>query len=89
MGAGMVAAGGVPVAAIQPQQVVPHADELERFLDGLMTAHLEAHDVAGATVSIVADGELRLAKGYGYADVATGELVVANETLFDRRRRVS
>lgn len=82
IGAGTVAAGGVPVAAIQPQQVVPHADELERFLDGLMAAHLEAHDVAGATVSIVADGELRLAKGYGYADVTTGELVVADETLF-------
>lgn len=56
--------------------------EVEAFVDGLMAAYLEVHDVAGATVSVVRDGELIFAKGYGEADVESGREVAAETTLF-------
>jgi CubicO group peptidase (beta-lactamase class C family) len=58
------------------------AAEVEAFLDGLVAAQLEAYTVPGATVSVVQDGELLFAKGYGYADLATRKPVVAEQTLF-------
>jgi CubicO group peptidase (beta-lactamase class C family) len=56
--------------------------ELEAFLDGVMTAHLRDKHVAGATVSLVKDGALFFAKGYGYADVAARKPVDPERTLF-------
>jgi len=56
--------------------------ELEAFMDGLIGAHLEAYNIAGATVSVVKDGALFFAKGYGYADVDEKKRVIADETLF-------
>ncbi|WP_415380050.1 serine hydrolase domain-containing protein [Halosimplex sp. TS25] len=53
----------------------------ESFLDGVMESQLEAHSIAGATVSVV-DGDETFAKGYGYADVENREAVRADETLF-------
>lgn len=32
--------------------------ELEAFIDGIMAAHLEANHIAGATISVVKDGQL-------------------------------
>ncbi|WP_336362504.1 serine hydrolase domain-containing protein [Halalkalicoccus salilacus] len=82
---GVATLAGRPVAAQSenPEPSIP-ADpaDLETFVDGLMAAHLEAHDVAGATVSVVGGGETLLAKGYGYADVASEIPVSAEETLF-------
>ena len=43
--------------------------ELEAFMDGVMAAQLRDHHVAGATVSVVKDGALFFAKGYGASDV--------------------
>jgi len=57
-------------------------DELESFLDGLMVAHLESHHIAGATLAVVKDGQIFLAKGYGYADIENKKPVVAEKTLF-------
>jgi CubicO group peptidase (beta-lactamase class C family) len=56
--------------------------DVEAFFDGMMAAHLAAHHVPGATVAVVADGEVVLAKGYGYADVAARTPVDAARTLF-------
>ena len=56
--------------------------EVEAFLDGFFAQQLEGHKIPGATVSVVRDGEILFAKGYGQADVAKGEPVVADETLF-------
>jgi CubicO group peptidase (beta-lactamase class C family) len=56
--------------------------ELESFLDGIMVAHLESYHIAGATLAIVKDGKIFLAKGYGYADVEKKKPVVADKTLF-------
>jgi len=56
--------------------------ELEAFLDGIMAAHMETYHIAGATFSLVRDGEIFFAKGYGYADVENKRSVVAETTLF-------
>ncbi|KAF5413336.1 MAG: D-aminopeptidase [Candidatus Methanophagaceae archaeon] len=56
--------------------------ELEAFIDGVMAAQMEAYHIPGATISVVKDGELFFAKGYGYADRESRKPVIANETLF-------
>jgi CubicO group peptidase (beta-lactamase class C family) len=57
-------------------------EELEAFVDGFATGELEAYDLAGMTVSVVKDGKLYFAKGYGWANVAGRIPVVADTTLF-------
>lgn len=56
--------------------------DLEAFIDGLMAAYREAYHTAGAVVSVVKDGEVALAKGYGYADVEKRTKVDPERTLF-------
>lgn len=56
--------------------------ELEAFMDGYFAQQLESYKIPGATVSVVKDGEVLFTKGYGQADVAKDEPVVADETLF-------
>ncbi len=56
--------------------------ELEAFLDGVMTAHMEAYHIAGAAVAVVKDRQLFFAKGYGFADVEKKKPVIAEKTLF-------
>ena len=58
------------------------ATDVETFLDGFVPLQLEQNDIAGATIAIVKDGKLLFAKGYGYADVAKKQPVVADATLF-------
>ena len=69
-------------AAPAPARGLRDRAELEAFLDGVMAANLRGSHVAGATVAVVKDGELLLAKGYGYADVARRAPVDAERTLF-------
>jgi CubicO group peptidase (beta-lactamase class C family) len=52
------------------------------WLDGLVPYVLAKNDLAGATVSIVQDGRLLLARGYGYADVEKKTPVDPAVTLF-------
>jgi CubicO group peptidase (beta-lactamase class C family) len=56
--------------------------DLEAFLDALLPAQLQSRDMAGAVVSVVKDGQVLLAKGYGYADFAARKPVGADQTLF-------
>jgi len=56
--------------------------ELEAYLDGVVTAQLRDKHVAGATVSVVKDGALFFAKGYGYADFDRRKPVDPERTLF-------
>ncbi len=58
------------------------ATEVEAFVDGVMAASLADKKVAGAVVSVVRDGGLLFAKGYGYADVKTRKPVDPENTLF-------
>ena len=56
--------------------------DLEAFVDRVMETGLDEHDVGSATVSVVHDSEVALAKGYGHAFLNESEPVVADETLF-------
>jgi CubicO group peptidase (beta-lactamase class C family) len=58
------------------------AADVESFLDGVVSLQLKRNDIAGATVSVVKDGKLLFAKGYGYADVKNKKPVSADETMF-------
>ncbi len=58
----------------------PH--EMEAFLDNFIPAQLEEDHIPGAAVSIVKDGELFFAKGYGFADLETQRPVTTAQTLF-------
>jgi CubicO group peptidase (beta-lactamase class C family) len=75
-----------PVEAAAPQPLadagLKSREELEAFLDGFVGGELEAYDVAGLTVAVVKDGQLFLAKGYGWADVDRQVPVDADKTLF-------
>ncbi|HET9906644.1 MAG TPA: serine hydrolase domain-containing protein, partial [Anaerolineales bacterium] len=56
--------------------------ELENFLDGLLTNEMEENHIAGAVISVVKDGKLLFAKGYGYADIENGIPVDPEQTVF-------
>ncbi|TME87258.1 MAG: beta-lactamase family protein [Chloroflexi bacterium] len=43
--------------------------ELAQFMDGFMAGHLAQLHAPGAAVVVVKDGQILLAKGYGYADL--------------------
>jgi CubicO group peptidase (beta-lactamase class C family) len=56
--------------------------ELEAFLDELIGKQMKEHHIAGAAISVVKDGELFFAKGYGYADLENGIPVDPEQTVF-------
>ncbi|WP_435174747.1 serine hydrolase [Halorussus sp. AFM4] len=81
------AAGPATVPANQSSQDgqtrgVDSRAEVEAFVDAAMAEDMDEHRVSGATVSVVKDGELLFAEGYGYADRRNATPVVANRTLF-------
>lgn len=55
---------------------------LESFSDGVMYTSMQSQHVAGAVLSVVADGEVIFSKGYGYSDVQRQLPVDAKQTLF-------
>lgn len=76
-----------PALPTQPvtESALPHEltkADLEPFLDALLPAQLQNRDIAGAVVAVVKDGQVLLAKGYGYADYAAKKPVVADQTMF-------
>jgi CubicO group peptidase (beta-lactamase class C family) len=56
--------------------------EVGIFLDDLLRKQMEEKHIAGAAVSIVKDGKLFFAKGYGYADLANKLPVDPEQTIF-------
>lgn len=58
------------------------AEDAKTFFDSLMPYAMQRGDIAGGVIVLVKDGQLLLAQGYGYADVATRKPVVADQTLF-------
>lgn len=56
--------------------------DIDTFLEGVMPLQLEREDIAGAVISVVKDGEMIFAKGYGYADVKNRKPVSPELTLF-------
>ena len=75
------AADAVPAAPAIPGATL-EVDGLGPFVDDLMAAHFAAYDLVGASVAVVAGGEVVLARGYGFADLAAGVPVDADRTLF-------
>jgi len=71
----------VPIASPSATHPLTAAD-VETFLDGFVPLQLEQDDIAGATISIVKDGKVLVAKGYGYSDVEKKKPVSADATLF-------
>ena len=75
-----------PAVAPPPAAVAPSGPtdprELEAFVDGAMAASMAAEHVSAATISVVKDGQLFFAKGYGFADREKRTPVVADRTLF-------
>jgi CubicO group peptidase (beta-lactamase class C family) len=67
-------AAGAPVALT--------AADLDAFLDGIVPLQLQKADIAGAVVTVVKDGQVLFAKGYGYSDVAHRTPVSVDATLF-------
>src|SRR4030095_11161437 len=75
-------AAEIPPANTPPARGLRDRAELEAFMDGIMTAQLRDHHIAGATVSVVRDGALFFAKGYGSAGVKKQRPVSADSTMF-------
>ncbi|NQW87377.1 MULTISPECIES: serine hydrolase [unclassified Frigoribacterium] len=48
-------------------------DDVDTWLDGAVGSALQTTGIPGATVSVVADGKVLTARGYGMADTGTGE----------------
>ncbi len=74
-----------PVGKPPETPAKPHAltrDDLEAFLDALISSQIENRNMAGVVVGAVKDGQVLLTKGYGYADYAKKKRIVPSETLF-------
>ena len=56
--------------------------EFEAFVDNFFNEEMSKSHAAGAAISVVKDGKLFFAKGYGYANVEKKIPVVADKTLF-------
>ena len=78
------ASPSTPVETVTLEAFEPSREDavLEAYVDGLVEAHRREHDTPGVTVSVVIDGRLVFAKGYGYADAENGRRVSGHETLF-------
>lgn len=66
----------------EAQPAAFHADELETFFDEFVPSQMNALHVPGAAVSVVRDGRIVFARGYGFADIEAEKLVQADKTLF-------
>ncbi|GAB3663971.1 serine hydrolase domain-containing protein [Halopiger thermotolerans] len=62
-----VATGCIPdsARATETGSTLAAQDDLETLVDETVRAQLEEHDAAGAVVSVVRDGSIALARGYG------------------------
>ena len=80
---GLAVAQDPPTPAPAPStRGVTDKAELESFLDGMLPALMRDKKVAGATISVVKDGQLYLSKGYGWQDVDKRIPVDPEKSLF-------
>ena len=64
------------------QSILTNPQELEAWLDDFMSEQMSKLHVPGVTFSLVQNGELFFAKGYGYANLEQQIPVSAERTLF-------
>ena len=60
----------------------PLPADINAFFDGVIETYMQEKHVAGVTVSLVRDGRLWFAKGYGYADLEEKRPVDPETSLF-------
>ena len=78
-------AAALLIAAPASAQVEPARERLAGladFVDGVIAQQIASREVAGAIVTVVADGKPVFTRGYGHADVEAGRLVDGEATLF-------
>uniref|UniRef100_UPI0025F61FE6 serine hydrolase domain-containing protein n=1 Tax=uncultured Caulobacter sp. TaxID=158749 RepID=UPI0025F61FE6 len=68
-----------PVQTAQPPLPGP---ELEAFVDGVVRRAMSRDHIAGATISVVQNGQVVLKKGYGFANLGQRRPVDPDKTLF-------
>jgi len=56
--------------------------DVSAFIDGIVPLEIERGDIAGAVVTVVKDGKLLFARGYGYSDLEKKAPVSPEETGF-------
>ncbi|MGB7444834.1 MAG: serine hydrolase domain-containing protein, partial [Coleofasciculaceae cyanobacterium] len=80
-----------PSPITEPEPTVPpsptgsvlnNPQEFEEFVDNFFNEEMSKNHIPGAVISVVKDGKLFFAKGYGYADVKEKIPVDADKTLF-------
>jgi CubicO group peptidase (beta-lactamase class C family) len=57
-------------------------EDLEAFLDPLVTELMETNHVPGGAIAVVKDGQLFFTQGYGYADLESQTPATADSTIF-------
>ena len=75
-------APGSNVPTGSSQQGPTDPAEMKAFLDEELGREMEKYHIAGAAVSVVKDGQLFFAKGYGYADLENKIPVDPEQTIF-------
>src|SRR5260221_14047054 len=70
------------IALSGPAQSLEDTLQLKAFMDGIFLTHLRDKHIAGATISIIKDGKIVLAEGYGFSDVRARHPVDPDFTLF-------
>ena len=72
----------LPTQNIAAAQGSIDPQELQAFFDSVISVQLNAYNIPGVVVSVVKNGQLLFARGYGDADLAQHRPVVADQTLF-------
>src|SRR4051794_397866 len=72
-------AGGPAAAAAAPKATDA---EGARFFDSFVSRQIKSLEIPGGALVVVRDGRIVLAKGYGYADLASKRPVDVERTLF-------
>src|SRR5436309_2748632 len=67
-----------PAPAVQADRLAGLPD----FVDGVVAGQIASRQVAGAVVTVVADGRVLFTRGYGFANVAKQVPVDGARTLF-------
>jgi CubicO group peptidase (beta-lactamase class C family) len=78
-------AAPTPNASVPPRGAASHElthSDVEEFFDLLIKDQLAREDIAGAIVGVVKDGQVVIAKGYGYADVEKRVPATGDASLF-------
>lgn len=75
-----------PHSHSQTNQAALTSDDVNAWLDGVVGSAIDTTGIPGATVSVVADGQLLTERGYGLADTGNDDTPARNvdpdETLF-------